>query len=81
MSRWRSFGLLDITGLRIDIERHRICLKGIDRPIRLCPDRVLPEDARLLGTTFTKVGRGWYLGLTFERRLSRRLRTRSPVPP
>ncbi len=65
-SRWRSFGLQEITGLRLDLARHRIRLKGMDRPIRLCPDRASPEDARLLGVTFTKVGRGWYLALTFD---------------
>lgn len=64
--RWRSFGLDEIKGLRFDLERHHIRLKGIDRPIRLCPDRALPEDARILGATFTKVGRGWYVALSFE---------------
>ncbi|MCB4805561.1 hypothetical protein QO001_005741 [Methylobacterium brachiatum] len=65
-SRWRSFGLYEITGLRLDLRHQRIRLKGMDRPIRLCPDRSLPEDARLLGATFTKVGRGWYVALIFE---------------
>ncbi len=65
-SRWRSFGLLEISGLRLDLARQRIRLKGMDRPIRLCPDRALPEDARLLSATFTKIGRGWYLALNFD---------------
>ncbi|WP_449411858.1 RNA-guided endonuclease InsQ/TnpB family protein [Methylobacterium komagatae] len=66
VSRWRSFGLLEIAGLKVEAGRHRVRLKGMDRPIRLCPDRALPEDARLLGATFTKVGRGWYVALIFD---------------
>ncbi|MFC6775363.1 RNA-guided endonuclease InsQ/TnpB family protein [Methylobacterium gregans] len=65
-SRWRSFGLYEMTGLRLELGHQRIRLKGMDRPIRLCPDRALPEDARLLGATFTKVGRGWFLALTID---------------
>jgi len=65
-SHWRSFGLYEITGLRLELGHQRIRLKGMDRPIRLCPDRELPEDARLLGATFTKAGRGWFLALVFD---------------
>lgn len=64
MSRWRSFGLLEATGLRHDGDRIR--LKGMDRPIRLNHDRSLPDDAKILGVTFTKVGRHWYVGFTVE---------------
>jgi putative transposase len=65
-SRWRSFGLHEIGGLRLDFANQRIRLKGMDRPIRVNPDRALPEDARILGATFTKVGRRWTLALTFD---------------
>lgn len=65
-SRWRTFGLLEVNGLKLDLARYRIRLKGMDRPIRLCPDRRLPEDARILGANFTKIGRGWYVALTFD---------------
>jgi putative transposase len=64
LSRWRSFGLLEATGLRH--EGDRIRLKGMDRPIRLNHDRPLPGDAKILGVTFTKVGRHWYAGFTVE---------------
>ena len=64
MSRWRTFGLLEATGLRH--EGDRIRLKGIDRPIRLNHDRPLPSDARVLGVTFTKEGGHWYVGFTVE---------------
>ncbi len=64
--RWRSFGLHEIGGLRLDLCNHRVRLKGMDRPIRVNPDRALPEDARVLGATFTKVGRRWTLALTFD---------------
>ncbi len=65
-NRWRGVGLLEISGLRLDLQHDRIRLKGTDRPIQLCPDRSLPKDARLLGATFTRAGRGWYLALTFD---------------
>lgn len=65
-SRWRSFGLHEITGLRLDLAHHRICLKGMTRPIRLNPDRALPADARVLGATFTKSGSRWTFALTFD---------------
>jgi putative transposase len=64
MSRWRSFGLLEPNGLRLDGDR--VHLKGISRGIRVNPDRPLPADARILGATFTRDGGDWYLGLTFE---------------
>lgn len=64
MRRWRTFGLLEVKGLRH--EGDRIRLKGINRPIRLNHDRPLPEDAKILGVTFTKVGRHWYVGFTVE---------------
>ncbi len=64
--RWRSFGLHEIGGLSLDLGNHRVRLKGMDRPIRVNPDRALPDDARILGATFTKVGRRWTLALTFD---------------
>ncbi|MCJ2014162.1 RNA-guided endonuclease InsQ/TnpB family protein [Methylobacterium sp. J-076] len=64
MSRWDTFGLLEVAGLRIDGDRLR--LKGMDRPIRMNPDRPLPADARILGVTFTRTGRDWHVAFTVE---------------
>lgn len=64
MSRWDTFGLLEQDGLRVGGDRIR--LKGMDRPIRLYPDRALPEDARILCATFTRKAGHWFLGLTFK---------------
>lgn len=65
-SRWRSFGLQQIAGLQLDLQHHRIRLKGMDHAIWIYPDRKLPEDAKLLGATFTKGGRAWFLALAFD---------------
>jgi putative transposase len=63
-SRWRSFGLMELKGLRL--EGDRVFLKGMDRGIRLNPGRRLPADAKILGVTFTRYGRDWHLGFTIE---------------
>ncbi|MEE9483186.1 MULTISPECIES: RNA-guided endonuclease InsQ/TnpB family protein [Methylobacterium] len=64
VSRWNTFGLLEATGLRH--EGDRIRLKGFDRPIHLNHDHALPSDAKILGVTFTRKGRHWYVGFTVE---------------
>ncbi|MBN8105830.1 hypothetical protein, partial [Vibrio vulnificus] len=63
-SRWSSFGLLEATGLRH--EGDRIRLKGFGRPIRLNHDRPLPSDAKILGVTFTRKGRHWFVCITVK---------------
>lgn len=63
-SRWNTFGLLEATGLRHEGDRVR--LNCMDRPIRLNRDRPLPSDARILGVTFTRKGRHWYVNFTVE---------------
>jgi len=64
MSRWRSFGLDEPSGIRF--ERDRVFLKGMDRGIRVARDRRLPADARLLTVSFTKRDGRWTMALTFE---------------
>jgi putative transposase len=74
VSRWNTFGLLEATGLRH--EGDRIRLKGMDRPIRLNRDRPLPSDAKILGVTFTRKGRHWFVGFAVKT-----TEVMSPTPP
>lgn len=63
-SRWRSFGLLEACGVRM--ESGRLHLKGMDRGIRLNHDRPLPGDARILGVTFTRREGHWFVSFVVE---------------
>jgi putative transposase len=62
--RWRSFGLLEASGIRV--ERGRLHLKGMDRGIRLNHDRPLPQDARLLSVVFTRRERDWFVSFLVD---------------
>ncbi|MDE4914797.1 RNA-guided endonuclease InsQ/TnpB family protein [Methylobacterium sp. 092160098-2] len=63
-ARWRSFGLLEACGIRL--EGGRLHLKGMDRGIRLNHDRTLPQDARLLSVVFTRRERHWFVNFLVE---------------
>jgi len=62
--RWRSFGLLEASGLRI--KGHYLLLRGITRALRMNLHRPLPLDATLKGATFTRRGRHWFVSLQIE---------------
>ena len=62
--RWRSFGMLEQSGLRLK-GRH-LFLQGLDRAIRLNLHRPLPADAVIKGATFTTHGRHWFVSLQIE---------------
>ena len=63
-ARWRSFGLLEWSGVRIS--NGRIVLKGMDRALRVNWHRTLPSDAVIKGATFTRKGRRWFVSLQIE---------------
>lgn len=63
-ARWRSFGLLEAAGVRLDVGR--LYIKGMDRGVRLNHDRPLPQDARLLGVVFTRRERYWFVSFLVE---------------
>jgi putative transposase len=63
-ARWRSFGLLEASGIRLEGDRLR--LKGMGRGIRLNHDRPLPQDAKLLSVVFTRRERHWFVSLLVE---------------
>lgn len=63
-TRWRSFGLLEASGIRLN--GGRLFLKGMDRGIRLNHDRPLPQDAQLLGVVFTRRECHWFVSFLLE---------------
>jgi putative transposase len=63
-ARWRSFGLLEASGIRV--EGGRLHLKDIDRGIRLNHDRPLPQDARLLSVVLTRREQHWFVSFLVE---------------
>ena len=66
LRRWRSFGLLEASGLRI--KGHSLVLRGMTRALRLNLHRPLPDDAVVKGAIFTRHGRHWFVSLQIESR-------------
>ena len=62
--RWRSFGLLEWSGARV--EHGFLLLKGMNRALRVEWHRPLPTDAVIKSAIFTKRGRRWFVSLQIE---------------
>lgn len=61
MSRWKSFGFQEFSGVRFDGRSLRF--KGMKGALRLHMHRELPKGAKILGCVFTRRGRGWQVAL------------------
>ncbi len=67
-SRWDSFGMADLDGLRI--QGGRLLLKGMTGALRLHQHRPLPAGAKLKTATFSREGRHWYVAFAVEMELT-----------
>jgi len=59
MSRWRSFGFVEWSGIRL--KQDRLLFAPIVGAIRLNLHRPLPEGASIKSCTFTKASRHWWI--------------------
>lgn len=61
MSRWRSFGFREFSGLTLDGPHLRF--KGMPGRLRLHLHRQLPKAAKILSATFTRCGGQWHVAM------------------
>ncbi|MGK2741218.1 RNA-guided endonuclease InsQ/TnpB family protein [Tepidicaulis sp. LMO-SS28] len=65
MSRWKTFGFKEMSGIRIDFGRvrPRIRMNGVPASLRIHYHRLLPKDAEIHTCSFTKDIDSWYVCL------------------
>jgi len=68
MSRWRSFGFVEWSGIRL--KRDRLLFAPISGAVRLNLHRPLPEGASIKSCTFTKFAHHWWITMAADTPIS-----------